>query len=125
MARNNLCRTLSLHSDAGVWTFDHDDCSQFIADHGNFMLYGGCKNFLGNHKVGLNVEQQLSFPDLVTLVCPTQNCTDNVILYPAVWGTPPCQTDDDGTFANSYFSGYVRLGGIQHVAQLQFRSSSP
>ena len=68
-------------ADAGVWAFDHDDCSQFIADHGNFMVFGGCKNFLGNHK----------------------NCTDNVILYPSVWGMPPCQTDDDGTFADSYF----------------------
>lgn len=68
----------------GVWTFDHDDCSQFVRDLNNFMVFGGCKNYLGDNKV----------------------CSSNVILYPGVGGRSQgdrrCQTDDNGVFALQY-----------------------
>ena len=66
---------------------DHDDGSQFHNDNDNFMIFGGCKNYLGNHK----------------------QCVDNVILYPGTSGRSAgghrCQTDDNGVFAEQFYSG--------------------
>ena len=73
----------------GVWTFDHDDCSQFVQDSDNFMIWGGCKNYIGS----------------------TKNCSDNVILYPGTAGRSAgnrrCQTDDNGVFANQYHASNI------------------
>eukprot|EP01062_Namystynia_karyoxenos_P011319 TRINITY_DN14045_c0_g1_i2.p1 TRINITY_DN14045_c0_g1~~TRINITY_DN14045_c0_g1_i2.p1 ORF type:complete len:875 (+),score=181.70 TRINITY_DN14045_c0_g1_i2:105-2627(+) len=69
----------------GVWTIDHDDGSQFYNDSSNFMVWGGCKNYLGNSK----------------------SCDHNLILFPGIpqraSGSRRCQTDDNGVFANQYF----------------------
>jgi len=66
-----------------LWTIDHDDGSQYFNDTGNLMVWGGCKNYMGNHK----------------------SCAHNVIIHP---GTPSrstgggrrCQTDDNRVFQN-------------------------
>ena len=67
----------------------HDDCSQFVNDEDNFMVFGGCKNFLGHHK----------------------SCSNNVIAYPGLRGRSAggrkCQTDDNGEFAEQYHEGNV------------------
>jgi hypothetical protein len=80
---------LMLNGYNGVWTFDHDDDSQFVRDTDNFMIFGGCKNYLGHHK----------------------NCSDNVILYPGIAsrsaGSRKCQTDDNGQFAVQFHEGNV------------------
>ena len=68
----------------GVWTIDHDDGSQRFNDTSNFMVFGGCKNFLGNHK----------------------SCDHNVIVHPGIAsraaGGRRCQTDDNSVFQNQY-----------------------
>lgn len=68
----------------GVWTFDHDDGSQYFNDTGNFMVFGGCKNYMGNHK----------------------SCDHNVIVHPGIAeraaGGRRCQTDDNKVFQNQY-----------------------
>ena len=50
------------------------------------MVFGGCKNFLGHSK----------------------SCDHNTILYPGIdsrsAGARRCQTDDNGVFANQYFT---------------------
>ena len=78
---------LMLNGYNGVWTFDHDDCSQFVKDVGNVMVFGGCKNYVGD----------------------TKQCNDNLILYPGMQGRSQgdrrCQTDDNGERANSYHLG--------------------
>merc|ERR1712008_10983 len=69
----------------GVWTIDHDDGSQRFNDTENLMVFGGCKNFLGNSK----------------------SCDHNLIIYPGInsrsTGGKRCQTDDNHVFANQYF----------------------
>jgi hypothetical protein len=68
----------------GVWTLDHDDGSQYFNDTKNFMVFGGCKNYLGNHK----------------------SCDHNVIVHPGIparaTGGRRCQTDDNKVFQNQY-----------------------
>ena len=67
----------------GVWALDHDDGSQYFNDTQNLMLWGGCKNYLGNSKT----------------------CDHNVMVYPGFGrssSTKPCQTDDNNVFANQY-----------------------
>lgn len=80
---------LMINGYNGVWTFDHDDCSQYVKDVNNFMVWGGCKNFLGDNK----------------------NCSQNVILYPGTGGRSAgdrrCQTDDNGVFALQYHESNV------------------
>ena len=65
-----------------MWTFDHDDGSQYFNDTMNVMAFGGCKNYEGHSK----------------------SCDSNVILYPGIdsraAGNRQCQTDDNGVFAN-------------------------
>ena len=78
---------LMINGYNGVWTFDHDDGSQFTNDLDNMMVFGGCKNYLGNHK----------------------QCDANVILYPGTSGRSAgghrCQTDDNGVFAEQFHLG--------------------
>ncbi len=80
---------MMLNGYNGVWTFDHDDCSQFVEDSNNFLVFGGCKNYLGD----------------------TKNCSSNVILYPGTAGRSAgdrrCQTDDNGVFANQYHANNI------------------
>ena len=68
----------------GVWTIDHDDGSQYFNDTLNFMVWGGCKNYLGNHK----------------------SCDHNVIVHPGIdsrsSGGRRCQTDDNSAFQDMY-----------------------
>lgn len=68
----------------GVWTLDHDDGSQYFNDTGNLLVWGGCKNYLGNHK----------------------SCDRNVIVHPGIEarasGGRRCQTDDNSVFQNQY-----------------------
>eukprot|EP00658_Telonema_sp_P-2_P062380 TRINITY_DN51040_c0_g1_i2.p1 TRINITY_DN51040_c0_g1~~TRINITY_DN51040_c0_g1_i2.p1 ORF type:complete len:398 (-),score=92.79 TRINITY_DN51040_c0_g1_i2:286-1479(-) len=68
----------------GVWAIDHDDGSQRFNDTANLMVWGGCKNFLGNHK----------------------SCDHNVILHPGIAnrsaGGRRCQTDDNKVFQSQY-----------------------
>ncbi len=72
-----------------MWSIDHDDGSQFQNDDGNMLVFGGCKNYLGNHK----------------------GCVNNVILYPGTSqrsaGGHRCQTDDNGVFAEQFYEGNV------------------
>jgi len=72
-----------------VWSIDHDDGSQRQNDDGNMLVFGGCKNYLGNHK----------------------QCVNNVILYPGTSGRSAgghrCQTDDNGVFAEQFHEGNV------------------
>jgi len=76
-----------------VWTIDHDDGSAYYNDTKNFMIYGGCKNYLGHDKA----------------------CTNNVIVYPGIpqrsSGGRKCQTDDNGEFANQYYYGNQCIEG--------------
>ena len=93
----------------GVWSVDHDDGSQYCThapvrchaagkeeltsisghagnDTSNFMVFGGCKNYLGHSK----------------------SCDHNVIVFPGDYahgiqrGSNPCQTDDSSNFGNQY-----------------------
>lgn len=45
-----------------MWTYDADDGSQFINHTQSVMLWGGCKNYLGNSK----------------------SCDHNLILFPGI-----------------------------------------
>jgi hypothetical protein len=60
-----------------------------VSDENNFMVYGGCKNFLGSNK----------------------NCSSNVILYPGQSGRSAggrkCQTDDNGQYAVQFHENNV------------------
>jgi len=94
----------------GVWTIDHDDGSQFFNDTGNFMVFGGCKNYLGEQK----------------------SCDRNVIVHPGLSsrsaGGRKCQTDDNKEFSKQYhdnnhcftpdgnFYSYVRGHGVLGAA---------
>ena len=86
-ANDTQTGTLIINGYNGVWGIDHDDGSQFQNDAGNFFIFGGCKNYLGNHK----------------------QCVDNVILYPGTSGRSAgghrCQTDDNGVFAEQFYVG--------------------
>jgi hypothetical protein len=94
-------QNMMLNGYNGVWTFDHDDCSQFVKDVGNVMVFGGCKNYVGD----------------------TKQCNDNLILYPGMQGRSQgdrrCQTDDNGEFANSY-----HLNNVCTSADGKFYSNS-
>ena len=65
------------------------------------LVFGGCKNYLGNHK----------------------QCDDNVILYPGTSGRSAgshrCQTDDNAVFAQQFHLGFelffAELRGVQSV----------
>jgi hypothetical protein len=46
-----VCVTVCAGRYNGVWAYDRDDDSQFIADTTSFMVFGGCKNYLGHTKV--------------------------------------------------------------------------
>lgn len=66
----------------GVWALDHDDGSSYYNDSSNFLVYGGCKNYKGDHK----------------------HCgPDNVIIYPGIdsraSGSRSCQTNDNAGFS--------------------------
>jgi len=82
--RDFITQNFFINGYNGVWTIDHDDGSQYFNDTGNFMVYGGCKNYLGNHK----------------------SCDHNVIVHPGISnrasGGRRCQTDDNSEFANQF-----------------------
>jgi len=85
--QNTITKNFIINDYQSVWAIDHDDGSAFYNDTMNFMIYGGCKNYLGHDK----------------------SCTNNVIVYPGIpersyWGRK-CQTDDNGEFANQYYHG--------------------
>jgi len=85
--QNKITKNFIINGYNSVWTIDHDDGSAFYNDTQNFMVYGGCKNYLGHDK----------------------SCTYNVIVYPGIdersSGGRKCQTDDNGEFANQYYFG--------------------
>lgn len=64
-----------------------DDGSQYFNDTENFMVFGGCKNYRGDHK----------------------SCDRNIIVFPGIpsraAGLRRCQTDDNHFFAEQYFDG--------------------
>jgi hypothetical protein len=64
-----------------------DDGSQFLNDSSSVMLWGGCKNYLGNSKA----------------------CSNNLIIYPGAdprsTGDRRCQTNDDSVQANGQYYG--------------------
>ena len=74
-----------------VWTIDHDDGSQFFNDTHNFMVFGGCKNYLGNSK----------------------SCDANVIVYPGISsrsaGSYRCACFAGTGFADQYFQNNTCL----------------
>eukprot|EP00456_Euglypha_rotunda_P058091 TRINITY_DN48206_c0_g1_i7.p1 TRINITY_DN48206_c0_g1~~TRINITY_DN48206_c0_g1_i7.p1 ORF type:complete len:261 (-),score=33.77 TRINITY_DN48206_c0_g1_i7:10-792(-) len=80
-----ITQNFIINGYSSVWTIDHDDGSQFMNDTKNVMVWGGCKNYLGNSK----------------------SCDNNLIIYPGTQGRSDgdrrCQTDDNGVFANQYF----------------------
>ena len=61
--------------------------ARYFNDTENFMVFGGCKNFMGNHK----------------------SCDHNVIVHPGIptrsAGGRRCQTDDNKIFADQYHDG--------------------
>jgi len=85
--QNIITHNFLINGYNSVWTIDHDDGSAWYNDTENFMIYGGCKNYLGHDK----------------------SCTFNVIVYPGIdqrsSGGRLCQTDDNGQFANQYYFG--------------------
>jgi hypothetical protein len=82
-----ITKNMFINGYNGVWTIDHDDGSQYFNDTQNFMVFGGCKNYLGNHK----------------------SCDHNVIVHPGIPGRSAggrrCQTDDNKIFADQYHDG--------------------
>eukprot|EP01043_Picozoa_sp_COSAG02_P014017 COSAG02_NODE_570_length_20203_cov_8.049990_7_plen_200_part_00 len=86
--RNHITQNFVINGYNGVWSLDHDDGSSYYNDTQNLLVFGGCKNFKGDHKIcGPN----------------------NVILYPGISsrssGARSCQTNDNGGFAYQYFIG--------------------
>jgi len=85
--QNVITKNFIINAYNSVWTIDHDDGSAYYNDTKNFMIYGGCKNYLGHDK----------------------SCSHNVIVYPGIpsrsSGGRKCQTDDNGEFANQYYFG--------------------
>ena len=84
----NITGNFIINGYNGVWSLDHDDGSAHYNDSNNFLVYGGCKNYLGHDKA-----------------CGP----GNVILFPGInsrsSGGRRCQTDDNGQFANQYYFG--------------------
>lgn len=83
---NVINKNFIINGYNGVWSLDHDDGSAFYNDTSNFLVFGGCKNYLGHDK----------------------SCgPGNVIVYPGIGerssGGRKCQTDDNGEFANQYY----------------------
>jgi hypothetical protein len=72
---------------------DHDDGSSYYNDTSNFLVFGGCKNYKGDHKI----------------------CGNNVIVYPGIesrsTGARSCQTNDNGGFAFQEFIGNQCIQG--------------
>jgi hypothetical protein len=65
-----------------MWSLDRDDGSQFVNDTGNVLLYGGCKQNLGN----------------------SQTCDHNLIIYPGMANRSAGNTCLSAQkFANSYY----------------------
>ena len=76
--QSHIARNFIINGYNGVWAIDHDDGSQRYNDTANLMVFGGCKNFLGNSK----------------------SCDHNVILYPGIDSRSsggPCSTDSTHT----------------------------
>lgn len=84
-------RNLLINGYNSVWTIDHDDGSQFFNDTHNLMVFGGCKNYLGNSK----------------------SCDDNVIVYPGTSsrsaGNYRCVCFAGTGFADQYFQNNTCL----------------
>ena len=74
-----------------VWTIDHDDGSQFFNDTHNLMVWGGCKNYIGNSK----------------------SCDNNIIVHPGISsrsaGSYRCACFAGSGFANQYFENNTCL----------------
>jgi hypothetical protein len=49
-AQCHITKNFIINGYNGVWAIDHDDGSQFYNDTSNVMVWGGCKNYLGNSK---------------------------------------------------------------------------
>ena len=85
---NRINQNFIINGYNGVWTLDHDDGSAYYNDTNNFLVFGGCKNYLGHDKA-----------------CGP----GNVIVYPGIGerssGGRKCQTDDNGVFADQYYFG--------------------
>lgn len=84
---------------SGVWSYDRDDGSQFVQDRSSFLIFGGCKNYLGNRKF---CGARYDIPS-------SPGNQGNVILYPGTngrsQGNRRCQTDDNGEFSEQYHLG--------------------
>ena len=82
----------------GVWSLDHDDGSSYYNDSSNFLVFGGCKNYKGDHKI-----------------CGP----DNVILYPGIdsrsSGARSCQTNDNAGFKFDEFIGNKCIRQFLHI----------
>jgi hypothetical protein len=59
MAHDFVSQNFFINGHTGMWTVDRDDGSQFTNDTGNVLMYGGCKQNMGN----------------------SQSCDRNLILY--------------------------------------------
>eukprot|EP00656_Telonema_subtile_P039161 TRINITY_DN4429_c0_g1_i1.p1 TRINITY_DN4429_c0_g1~~TRINITY_DN4429_c0_g1_i1.p1 ORF type:complete len:518 (+),score=96.96 TRINITY_DN4429_c0_g1_i1:1085-2638(+) len=83
-APDTITKNFLINGYNGVWSIDHDDGSQRFNDTENLLVWGGCKNYLGNHK----------------------SCDHNVILHPGIperaEGSRKCQTDDNKVFQSQY-----------------------
>ena len=109
MKHDLITKNLFINGYNGVWTIDHDDGSQYFNDTENFMVFGGCKNFMGNHK----------------------SCDHNVIVHPGIptrsAGGRRCQTDDNKIFADQYHDGnhcFTQVSTVQYWRQLSDVSHS-
>lgn len=118
-----LHRSLSLPIPTLSLPFS-DDCSQFVTDHFNFMVFGGCKNYVGDTKVitevwvgtfrcvwgtanlsdGTALRQQRhplprhfgSFSKCQALLLSGDECVTSLLLCALQSGNRRCQTDDNG-----------------------------
>ena len=51
LARLESSLTVGVAGYNGVWALDHDDGSSYYNDTQNLLVFGGCKNYKGDHKI--------------------------------------------------------------------------
>mmetsp|Transcript_18375 Transcript_18375/g.25830 ORF Transcript_18375/g.25830 Transcript_18375/m.25830 type:complete len:244 (-) Transcript_18375:59-790(-) len=90
-AYSRIERNFFINGYNGIWAIDHDDGSQFYNDSFNFLVFGGCKNFQGNHKI--THHNLIAFPGI----------------EPRSYGDRRCQSEDNNLlhvgrgFAEQYY----------------------
>jgi len=80
-AYSRIERNFFINGYNGIWSIDHDDGSQFYNDSFNFLVFGGCKNFQGNHKI--THHNLIAFPGIDSRSYGDRRCQseDNNLLH--------------------------------------------